>query len=547
MAEERATECPLPEVTTLSSTEEHEHLAIDISHPRNKYTYEDGITVEILNSEGSNGARVFYSNTKEILCHLQGYDIDKYLVASNPRHTKPEQTEEALKLAITSLSPEGTLCLTNDGPLILVFKVAGSVRIHMMRSASHGYDDEFNKDFAEQYEGHNFADLYVPSEATSRYCHLFRQGGKTSAMQSPCDLSGRSMLYLGGVECKVHSPTPLVTSVTEVPSLILFISRLTQAEATEIICAPEHGLVCYRYPEGEVQFMSEHYIQRVATMTGVCIDELVNPISAAIEEEGSRIPPHDFRQRPACLEGKSSVKLNKSRFPRVVDLLSLYILCGTRSGRKTATISGFGVQLQDSGRILAVPKRGFYNFCRAAGVNPRKEIPFPATPGSMRLAIRRIILGVTLPKRVQEVEEEFDSYEAALSNLVPQLICRVMRGSAVLMAAFESAFGVSLMELMSMIPSSRMQNGSILRNIRSSLLLADHYRLVTITRFAVKYLAECEFTPLTMRQEELITILVNFSTSSRRRRMVSQNVAQSHQPEIDDLDVAEWPLPGGFE
>ncbi len=497
---------------------------------RSKHVYADGVTVEILNlgSDESavtpemrsyNGSRVFYktiNDEKVVLCRFPGYSIEKHVVATNIHETTPEDTTSGLGQVLETQSP-GTLCLTNDGPLLMVFKIDGSVRLHMMRSANHGFDQQFIQAFAEQYEA-KFDYLFPASMATSPWCYLFRQGDRSSAMSAPMDGNSRTLLYLGGLECNMVS-TMETTESTSSPILSLSVLAITSENAVSILRNPELGLVCYRHPGGEVQILSEGYLQRVAVTTGFTMNELIEGV------DRNQDATDDFLTRPSSLMrvDKFSAKLTSSRFPRVLDLFSLYVLCGTNSGRKLATVSGFSVRLSPGGRILANPKRGFYNFCRAAGVNPRHELAFPATPSSMRLAIRRIILSSTLQSRVGDVEKQFDDYENALVHLAPMLVMRALGGSAALSHAFEAAFGITACDLVSSLPielNHRLQ----LRSVRSALLLSDHYKMVTIGRFALRHLLDAEFTPSAMRESQLVSILSEYSHSSRRRRLVADGV-----------------------
>jgi hypothetical protein len=515
-----------------------DYLFGGITTTRSVHKYADGVSVEILNlgndstpdQSSYNGSRVFYlteDGVKKILCQFPGYSIEKVALAT---HCTEEETVMAIDSVLQGLT-DGSLCLTNDGPLLMIFKVAGKVRIHMMRSANHGFDAQFMEDFQRQYEDRTFEDLFPASCVTSNWCQLFRQGSRTSAMVAPYDSDFRTLLYLGGIECVTETP-PDASKEAERITLLPFVEVLSLQKASEILRNPELGVVCYRHQKGEIQLLSENYLRRVATMTGVTMDELISGIGEEAEE---------VRSRPSVFvkENKLSAKLVSSRFPRTLDLFALYMLCGTNSTRRLATVSGFNVRLDANGKILANPKRGFYNFCRAAGVNPRRQLTFPATPSAMRLAIRRIILGATLPTRQVEMEKQFNDYEYALTQLVPMFVARCISGPAELSHAFEIAFGTTVTELLSGLPLERVRRVVTLRSVRSALLMADHYRLVTVTRFALKHLLDSEFTPSAMRLADLVDLLTTYSKSSRRRRQVAETVNQTVP-----LDMSEWPTPG---
>ncbi len=545
MAEERATAEIIAE-SLLSSTEENAHPipqevsrvdSIDILFgcldiPRTTHVYEDGVTVEILNlanddvssDKSYNGSRVFYQRQedgrKTVLCRFPGYTIDKFVVDSS-------RTEEGIEQVLSRIEQVGSLCLTNDGPLLLIFKINGKVRIHMMRSAGHGFEEQFAADYAEQYGG-TFNDLFDASVLTSSICHIFRQGLRSSAMRPPVDSEGRTLLYMGHLLCATEDDSSL-----EEESLLLQPSSLSRQDAFDVLQNTELGLVCFRHAGGEVQLMADSYLRRVAVLTGVSMDEMIT---------GSESSSESFSSKPEALQVEPSAKLCSSRFPRLLDLLSLYILCGTNSSRKKmATVSGFISRIDAGGRILATPKRGFYNYCRVAGVHPRREIPFPATPSSMRLAIRRIVLNSTLSSNSLQVERQFDNYEMALFQLTPQLVARVLTGSASLSDAFHSAFGITAFDLTCNMPLStaRPSRAALpLKSIRSALLLSDPYRLVTISRFALRHLIDAEFTPAVMRESQLIGMLSEYSISSRRRRLVAESVAVAN---LDLSNTEEWP------
>lgn len=527
-----------------------------IDAPRTSHIYDDGIVVEILNvapesqSACYNGTRVFYENvegsTRKILCRFPGYTIDKYVIATADEESTTKGIDEALEPSLrgTSEADLGALCLTNDGPLLLVFKVAGVVRLHMMRSANHGFDSQFADDFLAQYHA-RFDDLFSVSIPTSMQCFLFRQGARSSAMTSPLDSEWHSLLFLGTVQCTSDQTD---ANVEERPVLVPQATSLTVGDCVNILRSSEIGLVCYRHATGEVQMLSEAYLQRVATCTGVTMDELISGVGVSQDNEER---PASFHSRPSVFlaaEGLCAARLASSRFPRTLDLFALYVLCGTNSARKTATVNGFSTRIDRGGRVVAFPKRGFYNFCRAAGVNPRKELTFPATPSVMRLAVRRIILRATLPSRKSEVEQQFADYETALNSLVPMLILRVLSGSAALESAFEAAFGIKVIDTISNLPIPTGAPAT-LRTVRSAVLLCDHYRLMTIARFALKHLLNAEFTPSAMRAEQLVQLLTDYSTSSRRRRAVADSVAATNmlnaQAQFDEYegdDYAEWPV-----
>lgn len=491
---------------------------------QNVHTYSDGVTVVITNNTGSpdNGERVFYSDAtrSNILSKFSGYEIDKYVIATDRDETTEAQTKEGLMNVLRSQDQRGALALTNDGTLILVFKVASAVRVHLMRSASHGFECEFSVDFANQYNGSTFADLFEASVETSSWCHMFRQGTRASAMDSPADPSSRTFLYLGAEHCSL--PSGQTMSSEPRGPLKLSATLLTIDEAVIVLRDPHLGLVSYRHPGGEAQLMSEKYLLRVATMTGVTMDCLIS--GTAITAENSSTD--HFSPRPSVFTshgGSSSGyhhKLANSRFPRTLDLFALYILCGIFTTRRLATVSGFTTWLDAGGRILAAPKRSFYNFCRAAGVNPRSQLPFPATPNSMRLAVRRIIVNATLPSKVLEVEAQFNNFETILYVKVPNFIQRVLRGSSSLQSVFESAFGTTIGGLV----GEECRTDS-LKSVRSALLLADHYKVMSVSRFALRHLQSEENNPTTMRETALIAILSEYSHSSRRRRAVADRVA----------------------
>lgn len=466
------------------------------------HTYEDGVVVEI-----DNGSRIFYDQSRNILCEFPGYTIEKYLITSD----LSKGIEEAVR------NKTGTLCLTNDGPLLLIFKVSGSIRIHMMRSANHGFEAQFIDDFRSQYNNASFEDLFSDSVQTSTVCHLFRQGARTSAMTAPNDSEWRTMLYMGDVKCLNH------VEERPVPLLVLHVSTLTSEECVDILENSEIGLACYRYEEGEIQLLSHAYLHRVAVMTGVSIEELI-PTSSLPDDTATR--------------------LASSRFPRMLDLFSLYVLCGTNSTRRMVTVSGFNVRLDRSGRVLATPKRGFYNFCRTAGANPRSELSFPATPSMMRLAVRRIILKFTLQSRITEVEKQFDDYEYVLGSLTPMLIARVLSGPPAMLFAFEKAFGVKASDTVSSLPTNDNNTPPSLRSVRSALLLCDHYRLATIARFALRHLLNSEFTPSAMAADQLIAMLTDYSNSSRRRRTVAATIVDDNPedifwPPLNSMDIEQ--------
>lgn len=522
---------------------------IDI--PRSRHVYGDGVIVEILNlsnddtsDNGLNGARVFYrivENKKEVLCRFPGYSIDKHVLATNERDTTPQDTTTAVEQILEPLMrdvPEeklGAICLTNDGPMIMVFKVAGTVRIHMMRSAAHGFDAQFEDDFSSQYNGAKFQDLFPTDCETSKWCHLFRQGSRCSAMEPALDEEWRTMLYLGGLECNMVAIQPNSSLALLAP----VVSTLSVDTAVKILRSSDMGLVCYRHPGGEVQLLSEQYLQRVAIMTGHSVDELVGIADPHPEDDEPRSSRAFERRVSALSAGELSIKLVSSRFPRLLDLFSLYILCGVNSQRRLATICGFSVRLDaNTGRILANPKRGFYNFCRAAGVTARQELTFPATPSAMRLAIRRIVLSGTLPSKTAEVEQQFNEYESTLSSVVPHLIMRTLSGSSSLRRCFELAFGSSVQELLGDFPIPPRGTPGQLRAVRTALLLVDPYRLVTLARFAQRYLLNQAHTPLAMRERDLIDKLSVYSVSSRRRRMVSESLTIGHDESAPVHQVA---------
>lgn len=515
------------------------------------HTYSDGVAVDIFNNSEDpthNGLRVFYTTDSEgsrtELCRFAGYAIDKCVIATHGDCTTQSDTAAGIEEALVPIregvseSEQGALVLTNDGPLVLVFKVAGQVRLHLMRSASHGFDTQFIDDFGLQYNSASFNDLFSPSTETSSWCHMFRQGIRSSAMNPPQDAAAHTFLYLGGETCELPSGDAAVAEetppTTSIPATILSIE-----EAVRVLRNPELGLVCYRHRGGEVQLMGEGYLLRVATMTGVSMDELITgePYDEEPPVQGQRKPATDeYRTRPSSFttSNRLSVKLASSRFPRTLDLFALYILCGTNSGRRLATVSGFATKLHPSGRILAIPKRGFYNFCRAAGVNPRRELPFPASPSSMRLAIRRIIVSAALPSKRSEIEDQFDQFEAALFNLVPALVSRVLSGTPALESAFESAFGITATGLVSSLQTENRGQRHAFRSVRSALLLSDHYRLVTISRFAMRHLSKSELSVSAMRVQELVAMLSEYSHSSRRRRTVAESVALAAGGGVDE-------------
>lgn len=519
--------------------------------PRLLHVYPDEVAVEILNVECStntdkNGARIFYKGRDGVLAFYPGYSIQKYVLATDEATTDPESTAAVLTRVIsTKLPANGYLCLSNDGPLLLVFKILGQVRLHMMRSAAHGFDEQFIQDFALQYSGAKFEDLFPASMETASQCHIFRQGSRTTAMETPQDMEGRTMIYMGSEEVTVF-PTD-GGSGGPPPQLIIPMTTLSIQNAVEILRTNDLGLVCYRHEKGEVQILSEQYLQRIATMTGVSMCQLITGI-APLDSQA-------FCKRPAILEEEEFAKLVSSRFPRVLDLLSLYILCGTNPERSAITVDGFTARIDRGGRILATPRRGFYNFCRAAAANPKHEIPFPATPSSMRLAIRRMILRHTLPGHYQEVSKMFDSYEIALFQTLPRLIDKVLGAGRQLEEPFETAFGITAAQLLNGGDSWRQQQQGItgiqrMKNIRSSLVMADHYRLITVTRFAVRNSSELSAT---MRESHLISLLSDYSNSSRRRRQVAGKILDRHASEGggrveastlfdgDINDIEEWP------
>lgn len=558
----------------------------DIDISRITHVYGDGVGVDIfsLGVEETpvstrvkcyNGARVFYTTSEEgarrVLCRFPGYTIEKHVIATNDDHSSIDDTSAGIDEALSNSTREdvhadradGTLCLTNDGPLILVFKIAGLVRLQLMRSAAHGFDNQFIDDFTMQYDGWNFDDLFSTTHNTSSVCHLFRQGTRASAMCSPQDDECRTLLYLGAVLCSTPggSTVGLDGIAGEAPRFTPNVSTLYRDDAIDILRNFELGLICYRHYGGEVQLLSESYLLRVATMTGVPMDDLIGGIKTAAEADAAEIHAGDgarqrqpvgeeYRIRPKIFTQISpvrySARLSCSRFPRALDLFALYVLCGTNTTRRQATVSGFYARLDSGGRIFATPKRGFYNYCRAAGVNPRRELPFPATPSAMRLAIRRIVLSATLPSRAVSLEIQFDEYEDALSSLVPMLVSRVLNGSRTLASSFESAFGITASDIVSGFSQEggssehqTVRRQPSLRNVRSALLLCDHYRLVTLARFAMRYLIHAEFTPNAMREPQLIEILSDFSNSSRRRRAVSEVVASANAESFPQDDESE--------
>ncbi len=237
----------------------------DIDVTRTVHRYEDGVVVEILNlnnGEGTpteqkyNGSRVFYKDDK-VLCRFPGYSIEKYVVSADNIPTAIDQVLEPIVQGV----PEeeiGALCLTNDGPLLLIFKIEGKVRIHMMRSAGHGFESQFNTDFSEQYGNASFGDLFSASLATSPWCHLFRQGSRSSAMTAPKGPEGRTLLYLGGVECNSLCSSESVGEEMELAVLQPQVAIISPQSAAAILSDRNLGMICYRHASGEVQLLSEN-------------------------------------------------------------------------------------------------------------------------------------------------------------------------------------------------------------------------------------------------------------------------------------------------
>lgn len=456
---------------------------------------EDGVKVQLLPEH--NGVRTFFFNN-EVICKFPGYEITKYAVVID---SQKQDYEEIIK----STGKNGKFILSNDGPLLLIFKVLGKIRIHLMRVMNHTFYEQFNREFEAQYGGYKFQDLFSEDETTASVCHLFRQGSRSTAVDCVSDASGRSFVYSGSIECSQASDGDPHKKLSP-PKLTLTVNETSLNEIPS-------SLVCYRYAGGEIQILRADYLRRVAIMTGRTMESL---ITGGVEMTSSKIPTEEFSEVPASLKTNRWVKLHNSRFPRMVDLFSLFVLAGLNPNKKNITVLGFKPRYDEKSRIIAEPKCGFYNFCRVAGVHPRSQLKFPATPVSIRLAVRRLVVESALGEaKKTELEEVFSEIEDILYNLTPMFVLRVLKADYIMQNAFRVAFGIDVKELLDS-SNLRISDPPTLRSVKSALLLANQYNVLSLARFSEKYLADAEFTPLGMRYKDLLDSIDEYSRKKRR-------------------------------
>jgi hypothetical protein len=494
-------------------------------HKRTLHSYEDEVRVEILITEDPkfakiNGSRIFYKDKKSPLCKFPGYNIEKFVVQTNERNVDYNTTEAGIQ-EITAKIPEGFLCLTNDGPLILVFKVLGKVRLHMMRTAKHEFTEQFSRSFSEQYPNQGFDQLFPEDQDTSDSCFMFRSGEKSSAMLP----AKQGLLFIGTVHCQLFQEDVSVKAPLVLPEML----TLSLHNATNMLREIEGGLVCFRHEFGEIQIISEIYLKRIATWTGVSMDELITGESDDLKVVGMR--PLMFQKSPHVL----SVPLNSSKYPRLLDLFGLYVLCGVNSGK---LVCGFTATLDTSGArdmIMAAPKKGFYNFCRTAGVTVRKQLRFPATLNSIRYSVRNLMIHSALESKKQELKDMFEKFDNLIYNLAPMFMTRMLQDLKAFDEVFERAMGFKIGEFVKLD-----RRRAHMKHVRTEMMLGNQYYLMIVSRFCSRYLIEQ--SPITIPKAILLGYLEEYSKSTRKRREISEKVVAERHVEDDDMNF--WPLPG---
>ncbi len=350
-----------------------------------------GVSCKLLEGAegGTGGERIFYDHeTKEDILTCPSYKIDKYLV-------KPYFTQEWLDKII--LGRKHKIFISTDGPLLLIFKVKGSIFIQTMKDCeTKTFGDKFSQTFAQTY-GYGVEQLFNKDVETSKFCYIYRFG--EGALST--DGTGiRKLVQCGTMLCKKNASYSLRPHIIEQEEEIneelvwntsivnlSYVRRelgLTDQNFVNIGIIGDDGSSVQ-----ECQIFTKEYLKRIGAITGR------KPSSLA----GREIPKgdHDFTE---------PIKITLSKFPPILDILSLYVLCGVNA-RGDGLVTTRGYELRDN---HVAPMTGFYNYCAAADVRCRDVIPFGPSIWEMREAVKKIFLGGVVksdffPARWNEVEK----------------------------------------------------------------------------------------------------------------------------------------------
>ncbi len=336
--------------------------------------------------------RVFYTKetttgtTKDIL-YCSEYKISKFLVG--------DRVDEKIldNIAVSVLTEDDayikTFFASNDGPLMMVFKVMGKVFIQLMRCHK---TLTFERTFREAFElkfHYALESLFNESVLTSSWCYMFRFGD--GVLSTQCNLDKDRVIYCGTLRCLPIFHEDEMEAQRQMASLDKMSDNIhMDTELFSIqdvifqLSKKEHNFVSFAYPGGECQIFGLHYMRRLSSVTGYTLNEIFGlPLSTQIQHY--------------------PIQLERTQFPPLLDILSLYILCGVDTSSPNLTVKGYKCIITKSGNNAVAPLKGFYSYCAASGVDPKQLLPFGPSVWQLREAIKEIFLsGISQPHRFAE-------------------------------------------------------------------------------------------------------------------------------------------------
>jgi hypothetical protein len=140
------------------------------------------------------------------------------------------------------------------------------------------------------------------------------------------------------------------------------------------------------------------YLFRVAAITGYTISDLIGQ------------PLRDDRP----------VRILNTKFPKVLDILPLYVLCGVDKTNPHLTVKGYKKIYAKDGRDAVAPLSGFHNYCMTVCANPKEVVPFQPNIWQIRKVVRDIFLsGLSRP-------EKFVTQFAKIEEILRKDVVRIL-------------------------------------------------------------------------------------------------------------------------
>lgn len=360
------------------------------------YRFPDDVELPpILHSTRRSGRVFFDKNTFEDFLYCPEYKISKFLISEDAKSDILE--EIATNLLSEECSHIKFFFASNDGPLLFVFKVKGHIFIQLMRGHQTKAFETTFKEVFDQVFHFPLDQLFDDKVETSVWCHAFRLGDGVLVTQSI-----EKIIYTGAIRA--------FTFKSDVPGDMLCdkihwnTELLSESAVMEQLVKEKHNFVSFAHPGGECQIFGCHYLRRISAITGYKLEELVPGVDDSLKEN-------------------KMIQLAKTQFPPLLDILSLFTLCGVDTSTSNLTVRGYKHVITAKGKDAVAPLKGFYNYCAAVGENPKDRLRFQPSVTELRYVVRDIFLsGIVGDRQKERFVEKFRIAENLIYNEVPKLM-----------------------------------------------------------------------------------------------------------------------------